>query len=229
MIIEPNNCYNIDCKIGMREIIGGGVKCDWCITDVPYGINIDKGGFTNGPRRPGKAQALTRDYRDNTFIDTKIDKEYFDLMRQCSNEQIIFGGNYYSDILPPTKSWVVWDKRQYDKKDRNDFGDCELAWASQGVARCFNYLYSGMLQGDSKNKDPRFHITQKPTQLWIQLLNYYTKPNDLILDPFAGSQSLHIACIKTGRRFIGFEIDKNYYEKGCAWVKSVRAQTSMFD
>lgn len=195
---------------------------------MPYGIHYDKSRNVKKVQQHGKSKAKTRDYSDNTFIDEKITKDYFDLMFECSQNQIIFGGNYYADILLPTKSWVVWDKRQYDKKDRNAFGDCELAWASTGVARCFNYLYNGMLQG-SKDKDVRFHITQKPTQLWVQLLNFYTQPNDLILDPFAGSQSLHIACLKTGRRFIGFEIDKNYYDKGCAWVKSFKSQTSMFD
>lgn len=150
-------------------------------------------------------------------------------MRKCSNEQIIFGGNYYADILPPTKSWVVWNKRSTSQTDRNDFADCELAWCSKGVARVFNYMYNGMLQGDMRNKDERFHPTQKPTQLWCMLLNFYTKEGDLILDPFAGSQSLRIACHKLKRRYIGFEIDKEYYDKGCDWYNRATAQLSIFD
>lgn len=150
-------------------------------------------------------------------------------MRECSENQIIFGGNYYADILPPTKSWVVWNKRSYALTDRNDFADCELAWCSKGVARVFNYMYNGMLQDDMRNKDERFHPTQKPTQLWCKLLNYYTKENDLILDPFAGSQSLRIACHKLQRRYIGFEIDKEYYEKGCEWYNKFTQQISIFD
>lgn len=149
-------------------------------------------------------------------------------MRECSENQIIFGGNYYADILPHTKSWVVWNKRSYALTDRNDFADCELAWCSKGVARVFNYMYNGMLQDDMRNKDERFHPTQKPTQLWYKILNYYTKEGDLILDPFAGSQSLRIACHKLKRHYIGFEIDKEYYEKGCKWFKETTAQISMF-
>lgn len=86
-----------------------------------------------------------------------------------------------------------------------------------------------MIQGDMKNKDYRFHPTQKPTQLWVKLLNYYTQENDLILDPFAGSQSLRIACHKMKRNYIGFEIDEDYYNKGCEWFNIINAQISIFD
>lgn len=227
MLIEINNCYNCDCKQGMEEMLSQGLIADWCITDPPYGIGI--GSMPLGARGGRVNQAARRDYSSQGQWDNhKIDGVYFDLMRKCSKNQIIFGGNYYTDILPPTKSWVVWDKRSYSQTDRNDFADCELAWASKGVARVFHYMYNGMLQ-DDKNKDYRFHVTQKPTQLWVKLLNFYTKPNDLILDAFAGSQSLRIACWKTGRRYIGFEIDKDYYDKGTAWFKNVYSQVSFFD
>ena len=86
-----------------------------------------------------------------------------------------------------------------------------------------------MLQGDMRNKNPRFHPTQKPTQLWYMLLNYYTKEGDLILDPFAGSQSLRIACHKAGRKYIGFEIDPDYYKKGCEWFENEPRNISLFD
>lgn len=80
-----------------------------------------------------------------------------------------------------------------------------------------------------KNKDYRFHPTQKPTQLWVQLLNYYTKEGDLILDPFAGSQSLRVACHKLQRHYIGFELETDYYNKGVEWFNSEAAQISIFD
>lgn len=214
----------------MEQMLRQGLIADWCITDPPYGIAVGDMPYANsGGVRNGKSKAASRYYNTQGDWDRqKITKDYFDLIAQCSNEQIIFGGNYYTDYLPPTKSWVIWDKRQYSQTDRNDFADCELAWCSKGVARVFRYLYNGMLQGD-KNKDYRFHATQKPTQLWTQLLNFYTKPNDLILDPFAGSQSLRIACWKTNRRYIGFEIDKEYFDKGSKWYKDITSQITFFD
>lgn len=90
-------------------------------------------------------------------------------------------------------------------------------------------MYNGMIQDDMRNKDERFHETQKPHQLWIKILNFYTKEGDLILDPFAGSQSLRIACHKLKRNYIGFEIDKEYYDKGCDWYNRVTSQLSIFD
>lgn len=228
--IEPNNCYNLDCNIGMRLMIEQGFKADWCIADPPYGIGVGSMAFTNGVTMVNKALAKRRDYSHTGDWDNKrIEKHTFDLMAEVSKEQIIFGGNYYTDILPPTKSWVVWDKRMPNLADRCDFADCELAWCSKGVARIFRYMYNGMLQDDMKAKDYRFHPAQKPTQLWYMLLNYYTKEGDLILDPFAGSQSLRIACHKLKRKYIGFELDKDYYEKGTKWFNEVSAQMSIFD
>lgn len=229
MKIEINNCYNMDCKIGMQLMKGQGIKADWCITDVPYGIGIEKMSFTkSGAKVIGKTRR--RDYTNTGKWDSeRISYNFFDLMKECSNEQIIFGGNYYTDILPPTKSWVIWDKRLPNESDRNDFADCEMAWCSTGQARVFHYLYNGMLQGNMINKDYRFHPTQKPTQLWTKLLNFYTKEGDLILDPFAGSQSLRIACHKMNRKYIGFEIDEEYFRKGTEWYNSVTAQMSIFD
>lgn len=157
----------------------------------------------------------------------RLPKEYFDLMFEVSKEQIIFGGNYYTDILPQTKSWIVWDKSCGNT--RNKYADCELAWCSTGVARVFRYMYNGMLQDDMKNKDERWHPTQKPTQIIAMLLNYYTKENDLVLDPFMGSFTTAVACYKTGRRYIGAEINKDFYEKGQARLLDEQRQISMFD
>ena len=229
MKIEINNCYCMDCKIGMQLMKEQGIKADWCITDVPYGIGIEKMSFTkSGAKVIGKTRR--RDYTNTGKWDSeRISSDFFNLMQECSNEQIIFGGNYYTDILSPTKSWIIWDKRLPNESDRNDFADCEMAWCSTGQARVFHYLYNGMLQGDMINKDYRFHPTQKPTQLWTKLLNFYTKEGDLVLDPFAGSQSLRIACHKMQRNYIGFEIDEEYFKKGTEWFNSVTSQMSIWD
>ena len=228
MELEINKVYNIDCIELMRKMERQGIVADWLIADPPYGIGIEKMSFTqSGAKKIGKA--IRRDYTNTGKWDSKrIGKEYFDLMFKVSKNQIIFGGNYYTDILPPTKSWIVWDKR-CDDNLRNDFADCELAWCSQGQARVFHYLYNGMIQGDMKNKDERFHPTQKPTQIICQLLNYYTNENDLILDPFMGSFTTAVACHKLGRRFIGAELDEEYYKLGSERLESVQSQISMFD
>lgn len=224
-----SECYNEDCAVGMKRLIEKGVKADWLITDPPYGIGVGSLSYTNGVAMVGKALAKRRDYSGmGEWDNERIDPALFDLMFQISKNQIIFGGNYYTDILPATKSWVVWDKR-CNNKLRDDFADCELAWCSKGVARVFRYMNKGMLQGDMKHKDPRFHPTQKPRQIWEQLLDYYTKKGDLIVDPFAGSQSLRIACHRRRRSYIGFEINKEFFDKGQKWYEQEIAQMDLFD
>ena len=214
MKLEIDKVYNCDCLDLMREMIRGGVKADWCITDPPYGINYTAMASKGNGTQNGASATPKNVYAEKNWDNQRISKEYFDLMFECSKNQIIFGGNYYTDYLSPTSSWIVWDKR-CDDKMRNDFGDCELAWCSdKGVARVFHYLYSGMLQDDMKNKDDRFHPTQKPTQLWSKLIAFYTKPNDLILDPFMGSFTTAVCCHRLKRHFIGAELDKDYFEKG---------------
>lgn len=228
MKIELNKCYCCDCNDFMQLMIEQGIKADWCITDPPYGIGYASKASEVGGTQFGTACSKKREYTHKDWDEQRIGESTIKLMRQVSNEQIIFGGNYYTDYLPPTKSWVVWDKRS-GNDSRLDFGDCELAWCSTDVARVFRYLYNGMIQGDMKNKDYRWHASQKPTQLWYMILNWYTKEGDLIFDPFAGSQSLRIACHRLKRNYIGCEIDPEYFEKGNKWVERETAQMSIFD
>lgn len=224
MKIEIDTVYNIDCLELMREMVRQGIKADWCITDPPYGIGED--GEKNHSR--GTKRAPAKQFIAKSWDEQRIGEEYFDLMFQCSKNQLIFGGNYYTDILPPTNNWAVWDKRCSDNQ-KNDFSDCELAWVSLGGARMFRYLYNGMLQGDMANKDVRFHPTQKPTQLWKKILGYYTKEGDLILDPFMGSFTTAVCCHKMQRHFIGAELDKDYFALGYERYRKETAQMSIFD
>lgn len=225
--IEIDHVYNIDCVDGMRLMQAQGIVADWCIADPPYGIGVGSQTYAKGVAIAGNGLAKRRDYSGTDWDSQRLDKSVIDLMRDTSKQQIIFGGNYYTDVLPPTKSWLVWNKRNPD--EHNSFADCELAWCSTDVARVIHYYYNGMLQGDMRNKDYRFHATQKPTQLYAKVLTLYTKEGDLILDPCAGSQSLRIACHRLKRHYIGFEINKEYYDKGCDWYTQATAQLSIFD
>lgn len=216
-----NIVYNTNCLNLMREMVKQGIKVDWCIVDPPYGI-----GFKKIQGGSGVTEAKIYDKKD--WDNERWSKEYFDLIFQVSKNVIIFGGNYYTDILPPTQSWIVWDKR-CDNRFRNDFADCELAWCSTGQARVFRYLYQGMIQGNMKNKEQRFHPTQKPLEIYYQLINYYTKEGDLIFDPCAGSFSCPIAAYKTNRKYLACERDEEYFEKGQARLNNVKSQISIFD
>ena len=100
---------------------------------------------------------------DNDIPPDNIFKEIF----RVSKNQVIFGGNYFTDILPISSCWVVWDK----VNGMNDFADCELAWTSFKTAvRQITFQWHGMLQQDMKNKETRIHPTQKPLELFEKLL-----------------------------------------------------------
>lgn len=142
MEIEIDTVYNIDCLELMREMVRQGIKADWCITDPPYGIGED--GKKNHSR--GTKRAPAKHFLAKSWDKQRIGEEYFNLMFQCSKNQLIFGGNYYTDILPPTNNWAVWDKRCSDNQ-KNDFSDCELAWVSLGGLECLDTFTTECCRG----------------------------------------------------------------------------------
>lgn len=128
-------------------------------------------------------------------------KEYFEELFRISRNQIIWGGNYFD--LPPTRCFLIWRKTNVP----HDFSMAmaEYAWTSfSGNAKVFDYSAVGQ-QG-------RFHPTQKPPELYKWILTNYAKQGDKILDTHVGSASSLIACYDLGFDYVGFEIDKEYYE-----------------
>lgn len=103
--------------------------------------------------------------------------------------------------------------------------DAEIAWTNfETPIRVFEYRWNGMLQEDMKNKEQRIHPTQKPVALYKWLLTNYAKPGDKILDTHVGSASSLIACYDLGFDYVGFEIDKEYYNMACERLEEVKAQ-----
>jgi site-specific DNA-methyltransferase (adenine-specific) len=182
---------------------------DLILTDPPYGISAYASGTMGGG-----VLAKQSTYTATKWDNNRIGKEYFAEMQRVSKNQIIFGGNYYTDYLKPTPCWIVWDKQNGD----NYFADCELAWTSFTTAtRLHKYRWQGMLQGNmGKAKEKRIHPTQKPTPLFVWILEKYTKSDDLILDPFMGSGTILEACRKCNLDCLGFEISdewESHYNK----------------
>lgn len=220
--------YNMDCMEGMKQFPDGFF--DLAIVDPPYGIGVMSMNYTKSGavRTHGYAAAQRRDYRKQSEWDVKPDKAYFDELFRVAKRKIIWGGNYFSDMLPPSKSFIVWDKRCNDAM-RNDFADCEYAWCDYGVARMFRFVWNGMIQGNMKDKEERFHPTQKPVALYEWILNNYAKPGFKILDTHVGSASSLIACHNLGFQSVGFELDPEYFKKASDRLETVKAQTSIFD
>ena len=149
-----------------------------------------------------------------TNRDVKPQIDYFDELLRVSKHQIIWGWNYFTDMLPPCRGFICWDKRVNDAMT-NSFSDCEVAWMSKGlgVARVFRYCWNGMIQGNMKNKEERFHPTQKPVALYAWIYKNYAKRGMKILDTHLGSGSSRIAAWDAGLDFVGTEIDREYFDK----------------
>lgn len=220
--------YNMDCMEGMKQF--PDKYFDLAIVDPPYGIGVMSMTYTKSGavRTYGNSAAKRRDYRKHSEWDVKPDQSYFAELFRVSKHQIIWGGNYFADMLPPSKSFIVWDKRCNDAM-RNDFADCEYAWSDFGVARMFRFVWNGMIQGNMKNKEERFHPTQKPVALYEWCLNNYAKEGYKILDTHVGSASSLVACHNLGFQFVGFELDPEYFAKASERLETVRAQASIFD
>jgi DNA modification methylase len=198
---ENITIYNGDCL----EVMGGFTdkQFDLCLTDPPYGVKRDE-GFEGFEGFGGFGKPIARKRYVGGWDNSRPEKEYFDEILRTSKEVLIFGGNYFADILPQGKHWIVWDKLN----TMPTFGDCELIWTSlnRKSVKKITWEYNGLI---GKEKQ-RYHATQKPQKLINDLIDKYSNENDTILDPFLGSGTTARACKDLGRKCIGIEISKEY-------------------
>lgn len=210
VIIGDCTLYLGDCL----DIIPTLGKVDAVVTDPPYGINENhRKAATRGKL------AKPKDYGDYEWDTSPITSNHISAMRNCSRHQIIFGGNYFE--VPPSSCWLVWDK----KNGSNNFADCELAWTNLPKAvRRIEWLWNGMIR---KGDDIRQHPTQKPVGVMQWCLTHI--PDAVtILDPFMGSGTTGVACVKSGRKFIGIEKDERYFDIACERIEKAYAQPDFF-
>lgn len=218
-MLPLNDFYNMDCMDGMKDYPDG--YFDLAVIDPPYGGGAWKdkkrGRFTGGGRF-GKYDVAAQDGNGNTW-DVAPNESYFtELFRVCKN-YVIWGANYFQ--LPPTRCFLVWYKPSIS--DNFSMANVEIAYTSfDGNAKLFEKAPNGSLQ------EPRFHPTQKPVELYTWILARFAKKGDKILDTHVGSASSLIACHRAGLDYVGFEINKRYYEMATKRLDAEKAQVSMF-
>ena len=209
-----SDVYNCDCLEYMRGLPDKAFEL--AIADPPYGINAPKmrmgagfsgGHYTHSKRLNGGGGKLKNRVLNQSDCewDTKPPTEDFfvELMRVCHNV-IIWGGNYFP--LPPSRCIVCWDKLQ----PWENFSQIELAWTSFDMpAKLYRQINGGA------TSERKIHPTQKPVELYAYLLRTFGNEGDRIFDPMMGSQSCRIAAYKMGFDFVGCELDREYFEKGC--------------
>ena len=181
---------------------------DAVVTDPPYGIaDIWKGGFSS-KHGWGKSK-LEVDLRNKW--DVKPSADHFKAILDVSDITVIWGGNYFE--LPISRGWLIWNKPERGFS----LSEAELAWTSRDMPmRIFDC---------HRSDNGRTHPTQKPLSLMKWCIELMTKKSDTILDPFMGSGTTGVACVQTGRNFIGIEIEPKYFE--IAEKRIAKAQLQM--
>jgi site-specific DNA-methyltransferase (adenine-specific) len=184
-----------DCLEVMRSMPDKSV--DAVITDPPYGI-----GWSGSNASTLSWNPIVND--DGKFDLTPI------LNMDCL--VISFGANCYPEQLPHRGRWICWDKRVVENADRMLGSPFELAWTNKtsGFDRMYRVMHGGVVNADGHNQR-RVHPTQKPITLMERIILDYTHEGDTILDPFMGSGTTGVACVQTGRNFIGIEINPTYF------------------
>lgn len=205
-MLELNQLYNMDCMDGMRQF--PDKYFDLAIVDPPYGININM--------NMGLKKGMKKKREQKNWDVAPPDISYFKELFRVSQNQIIWGGNYFP--LPPTRGIAVWDKGE--SMYGRSFSECEIAWTSFDASARIIKL--------SPKDLSRFHPTQKPVALYRWLLQRYAKPGDKIIDTHAGSASSFIAAYEAHHDYIGFEIDPDYYRAACERVEAFMAQTRLY-
>jgi len=217
VVIGDATLYLGDC----REILPDLPKVDAVITDPPYGIGADKGKKGSTPFKGGKPVQRAW-HPENNWDNFRPDNDVILMTVNAGRVAIIWGGNYFADLLPATGRWLWWDKCQ----TMPSYGDGELAWTNlpQTTPKKF-VLANNKLLAD---KVERYHPTQKPLQL-MQWCISFVPSADTILDPFMGSATTGVAAVQMGRQFIGIEREKKYFDIACERIQKAVNQGMLFE
>lgn len=181
-----------------------------CVTDPAYGINA--------ARNRNSQKWGWKDYAAPGWDTERTPAEIIAAILDSAKEVIVWGGNYFTDSLPPTDKWLVWDKGQSDFS----LADVELAWCSmKGAARRLMYPRALAL------RDGKEHPTQKPLEVMKWTLGHLSAPYDVI-DPLMGSGTTGCACVSRGIKFTGIERVPEYFDIACRRIEEAYKQPRLF-
>ena len=215
---------NRDCIEGMKEYPDN--HFDLAIVDPPYSVGASNGSFGRGGKK-AKNSFYRKELEHYSNHDKTPNEKYFTELFRVSKQQIIWGANYYPQYLYHS-GWIVWDKKKADGL----LSQAELAFQSfDKVVRIFVHEWEGFRKGVASfehTASRTIHPNQKPTALYVWILNNYAKKGDLILDTHVGSASSLIACEKMDFNYVGYELDKKYYGLAVQRLIDFNQQTNLF-
>lgn len=208
-----NKITHADCMDIMKDMPDKYI--DLAIVDPPYGAG-EVADFI--PKRKGSNRL--KNHKSKGW-NTKPNNKYFKELFRVSKNQIIWGGNYFTDMMPVSRGWIFWNKCY---ENTYNFSAGELAWTS----------FDMILKMFTKNQrvmphmQRNIHPTQKPIQLYRWILQQYAKTDQLILDTHSGSGSLACACHLEKYDFIAIEKDIDYHRDSVARLNELRSQGVLF-
>jgi len=200
---------------------------DLAIVDPPYGIGADSQKESYSQGKNGEGRRHRKLWEHKGWDENIPTAEYWEQLFRVSKNQIVWGGNYMTEFLKPSKCWLIWDKMQ-----QFTGSDFEMAWTSfDKASKAFRMSRIEAYSNNNKTeKDAgiKIHPTQKPVALYKWLLDKYTKQGDKILDTHLGSGSIAIACHDYGFELTACELDKEYFDKGIERVRNHISQQKLF-
>ena len=201
--------YHGDCREIMPELKG----IDAIVSDPPYGIE-----FSYGDRKKSAQIDPKHCTHKNSpiFGDNKpFDPEHLLKFAGPKMSVVLCGGNHFAQRLPESGSFLCWYKA-CGQGSASIFSDAEFIWTNRRNARCvFHFFWMGAMRAGegSSSKSKRLHVSQKPVELMIWLIaTCRIGLGKTVLDPYMGSGSTGVACVRTGRKFVGIEIDEGHCE-----------------
>lgn len=201
VIIGDATLYLGDCM----DILPTLPKVDAVTTDPPYGISANKQTLGKGKK----------DFDRGSDWDSRAP----DLRNIFEKGELLcfWGGNYFADQFAITNDWLIWHKLN----DGRSFSECEMAWTNFGKqTRHFSHHWSG---------EEKQHPTQKPLPVMRWCIEQAGQSVKTILDPFMGSGTTGVAAIQLGRKFIGIERERKYFEIACERIENAQRQQTLFE
>jgi len=211
--------YNMDCMDFMKDLPDN--YYDLAIVDPPYGIGCDNTLQIEKPDRPSTWGGVDK-YIEKKWDSITPKSAFFSSLHMISKNQVVWGGNYFTDYLKPSKAWIFWDK-MFDKTF--NFSHGELAWTSFDK-QLLKHTQSS--KSETRGGKDRIHPTQKPVKLYRWLLKNYAKEGDKILDTHGGSMSIAIACHMEGFDLDIIELDEDYFNDAVKRFKLNTVQGRLF-
>lgn len=227
-MLEANKIYNEDCIKGMRQIESGGV--DMILSDPPYLIKYSTSSRKNKEHRFCKE--ILND--DNEQLIVEYFKECYRILKEdsaayifCSAKTLDFFMEQAKDAGFTIKNILIWRKNNHTAGDLEaQYGQCyePILYLNKGRCLIKGKRLEDVWDFDRVSSDKLVHQNQKPIPLLMQCLLKSSDEGDLVFDGFMGSASTAVACMRTKRRFLGFELDEGYYK-----VAQERIRKEMFN